>query len=172
MSEEDIIKEKFHDLNINKDNDNNNNIQIPENDNIKIILLRNINIMENIIKENDSFDDLIISYLIKDENKRIKNDFNFENFWLLITKICESWNTRELLGFESPISKEELLSLFEDICKSNDNNKNNNNENLDNEKNYYSDCDSKVLNINQIKPIILIIFENIILGYKKIIENF
>lgn len=159
---DDNIKEKLENLNI---NENDSKIIIDKDDNkeddgIKSILLRNIGILSGVLNDIDSFENLIISYLIKDENKRINNEFNLNDLWDLITKICESWNTKELLGFDVPISKEELESLFNDICKTNYPEKNN------------EENDLKVLDIYQIKPIILIIFENIILGYQKIIENF
>ena len=59
-----------------------------------------------------------------------------------------------------------LISLFEDLWNSN--NTDIGNSNNGNEKDI--DEELKVLDIYQIKSIILIIFENIILGYKKIIE--
>lgn len=142
-------------LNIDNNNEKGNSDQFPERIDLKSELLNNIYSMEMIINDNDSFEDLIISYLVIEENKNIKNNFNFEDIWLLINKICISWNTKDLLGFDVPISKEELKEIY-------DQTKENELENFEND----------FLNLYQIKPIILIIFENIINGYRRIIEYF
>ena len=136
---------------------------IIETKSIKTILLEKIQELEKILIDEDKSDDLIISYLLLNENHKINNLFEFEEIWELIIKISESWNTKNLLDMDTPVSKEDLRDFWKDT----QNGKKSENEKEELETNF---CDK--LDICSIKPIIKIIFESIIYGYKKIIELF
>jgi len=130
---------------------------------IKKILSEKILELEDILADDDKSDDLLISYMLINENHRLNEKLNFEDVWTLIKKISESWNTLDLLGFECPISKEEFKLIWLEVLR-------NNERFIDDIDNFK--FDEERMDLNSIKPIIKIIFESIIFGYKKIIETF
>ncbi len=142
-----------------------------ESSSVKKILMDKIIELEKILEDEDTSDDLIISYMLIDENQKISDNLTIEEVWILIKKISDSWNTINLLGMETPITKENLSEYWIDIVK----NKaldNNDHIKIDLIENTKINFNNEKLDIYSIKPIIKIIFESIIFGYKKIIETF
>lgn len=159
---------------INSESDINSNDNGQSSDSIKKVLLEKINELENILEDEDKSDDLIISYLLIDENNKVSEVFDIEEVWILVNKISESWNTKHLLGLDCPISKDDLIGFWRDVVKNKvleiENSEGRSSSNSDDMA--YGEFLNEKLDICEIKPILRIIFNNIIFGYKIIIDNF